>query len=264
MNSLERAQAVETVKREQFDLLVIGGGITGVGTALDAAARGMKVILVEMQDFGAGTSSRSTKLIHGGLRYLKQFEFKLVREVGRERAILHRNAPHVVIPEKMLLPVVKGGTFNKLSLWFGLWFYDLLAGVKKEERRKMLSRAKALQKEPELNPEGLRGAGLYSEYRSDDARLTIEVAKTAVNEGAICLNYTKVEDLCYENGKINGVKVKDQFTGEQYQINAQYIANAAGPWVDGIRKLDGSETGKRLHHTKGVHLVVPHKRLPLR
>lgn len=258
-----RQESIRAAQTEQFDLLVIGGGITGAGIALDAALRGMKVAMLEMQDFGAGTSSRSTKLIHGGLRYLKQFEFKLVREVGRERAILHKNAPHVVIPEKMLLPVVKGGTFGRLGLWFGLWFYDLLAGVKKEERRVMLSKEKALKKEPQLNSNGLRGAGLYSEYRTDDARLTIEVTKTAIEHGAICLNYSQVKGLLYQDGKICGVEVIDRISGKEYEVKANYVANAAGPWVDGIRKMDGSESGKRLHHTKGVHLVVPHKRLPL-
>lgn len=261
---LNRQESREAARTEQFDLLVIGGGITGAGVALDAALRGMKVVLLEMQDFGAGTSSRSTKLIHGGLRYLKQFEFKLVRQVGRERAILHQNAPHVVIPEKMLLPIVKGGTFGRLGLWFGLWFYDLLAGVKKEERRVILSKASALQKEPQLNPMGLRGAGLYSEYRTDDARLTIEVMKTAMENGAVCLNYSQVAGLLYDGGKICGVEVLDRINGEKYEVKSAQIVNAAGPWVDGIRKMDGSDSGKRLHHTKGVHLVVAHQRLPLK
>jgi glycerol-3-phosphate dehydrogenase len=261
---LNRQESIKTAQTEDFDLVVIGGGITGVGIALDATLRGMKVVLLEMQDFGAGTSSRSSKLIHGGLRYLKQFEFKLVREVGKERAILHKNAPHVVLPEKMLLPTVKGGTFGRLGLWFGLWFYDLLAGVKKEERRVILSKQKALATEPQLTPNGLRGAGLYSEYRTDDARLTIEVAKTAMENGAICLNYSEVKGLLYENGKVCGAKVQDRISGTTYEVKASQIVNAAGPWVDGIRKMDGSEGGKRLHHTKGVHLVVPHARLPLR
>ncbi|MEM0996008.1 MAG: glycerol-3-phosphate dehydrogenase/oxidase [Bacteroidota bacterium] len=264
LNSTQRTATLAATQAVTYDLLVIGGGITGAGIALDAASRGLKTLLVEMQDFGAGTSSRSTKLIHGGLRYLKQFEFKLVREVGRERAILFRNAPHIVIPEKMLLPVYRGGSFNRLSLRFGLWFYDRLAGVKRSERRKMLNRAQTMVQEPLLSGKNLQGAGIYSEYRTDDARLVIEVIKTAVREGATALNYCRAEELTYADGKVTGAQVRDLVTDASHQVRAQYVVNAAGPWVDGIRKLDGSEKGKRLHHTKGVHLVVPHKRLPLR
>lgn len=135
------------MQRNELDLLIIGGGITGVGTALDAATRGLKVGLVEMQDFAAGTSSRSTKLIHGGLRYLKQFEIKLVAEVGKEREIVYENAPHVTTPLRMMLPFYKGGTFNSLTTSIGLRVYDKLAGVKKSERRTMMRAKKALKKE---------------------------------------------------------------------------------------------------------------------
>ena len=193
LDTTKRKETIAKLQSEEWDLLVIGGGITGAGIAMDAATRGMKVALVEMQDFAAGTSSRSTKLIHGGLRYLKQLEFGIVREVGRERAILHRNAGHVVHPEQMLLPIVKGGTFSKFALRWGLWLYDRLAGVRKSERRTMLTREEAADFEPWLKVGGLLGAGLYHEYRTDDARLTIEVIKTAVKHGAIALNYAKVE-----------------------------------------------------------------------
>ena len=266
-NSLDSRKRTETIERmasQVYDVLVIGGGITGVGIALDCATRGLKTALIEMQDFGAGTSSRSTKLIHGGLRYLKQLEFRLVAEVGRERAILHRNAPHLVIPEGMLLPVVEGGTFGKLGVSFGLWFYDLLAGVKREEKREMLDLEETLRAEPLLRREGLKGAGLYSEYRTDDARLVIEVAKSAVKAGADCLNYARASQLIYQDGRVRGASVQDQISGKAFNIHATEVVNAAGPWVDEIRKMDGSLQGKRLRHTKGVHLVVPHERLPLR
>src|SRR5690606_13102248 len=156
----------------KFDLLVIGGGITGAGIALDAVTRGMSVLLVDMQDFAEGTSSRSTKLIHGGLRYLKQMELKIVAETGRERKIVYENAPHVTEPERMLLPFYKGGTFGPFMTSAGLAMYDRLAGVEKSERRTMLSPEETLRLEPLLNREGLLGGGHYVEYRTDDARLT--------------------------------------------------------------------------------------------
>ncbi|MCL6547561.1 MAG: glycerol-3-phosphate dehydrogenase/oxidase [Alicyclobacillus sp.] len=251
------------MSQQPLDLLVVGGGITGAGIALDAAVRGMKVGLVEKQDFAAGTSSRSTKLIHGGLRYLKQGEVRLVREVGRERAILYRNAPHVVVPEKMLLPIVKGGTYGWLATSLGLWVYDRLAGVAKPERRIMLSKAQAERVEPLLRRDILRGAGLYTEYRTDDARLTVEVAKTAASRGAWCVNYAGVTDFLYDGGRLAGARVRDNLTGEVFEIRARVVVNAAGPWVDAVRSLDGPVRGKRLHLTKGVHIVVRRSRLPL-
>ncbi len=264
LDTTKRKETIAKLQSEEWDLLVIGGGITGAGIAMDAATRGMKVALVEMQDFAAGTSSRSTKLIHGGLRYLKQLEFGIVREVGRERAILHRNAGHVVHPEQMLLPIVKGGTFSKFALRWGLWLYDRLAGVRKSERRTMLTREEAADFEPWLKVGGLLGAGLYHEYRTDDARLTIEVIKTAVKHGAIALNYAKVEQLCYNGrGAVVGAKVVDKRGSEQFEVKAKYVINAAGPWVDAIRQMDRSLEGKRMHHTKGVHLVVPASALPV-
>jgi glycerol-3-phosphate dehydrogenase len=247
-----------------LDLLVIGGGITGCGIALDAALRGLRVGLVEMQDFAQGTSSRSTKLIHGGLRYLKQGELKLVREVGRERAILHENAPHIVIPEPMLLPLYRGGTYGKLMTSIGLWIYDRLAGVQKAERRRMLTKAETVRLEPLLKPEDLIGGGLYVEYRTDDARLTLEVAKTAAAQGALVVNYAHAEEFIYEDGKVTGASVKDTKSGRTYAIRARKIINAAGPWVDELRKKDRSLHGKRLHLTKGVHIVVDQSQFPLK
>lgn len=248
---------------QELDLLVIGGGITGCGIALDAALRGLKVGLIEMQDFASGTSSRSTKLIHGGLRYLKQGEINLVREVGQERAILYKNAPHVVIPEPMLLPLVKDGTYGKIATSIGLWMYDRLAGVQKDERRKMLSKEETLKREPLLKQEGLKGGGLYVEYRTDDARLTIEVIKTAVSQGTLAVNYTQAKQFNYHNGKVMGVLAEDTVNKQEYTLQAKKIVNATGPWVDGLRELDKSLYGKILHLTKGVHIVVDQQKFPL-
>lgn len=263
-SNLNRKSFFEQLGSQQFDLLVIGGGITGCGIALDAALKGMKVALVEKNDFAFGTSSRSTKLIHGGLRYLKQLELKLVRDVGTERAVVHRNARHLVIPEKMLLPIVQAGTLGELSTSAALLVYDLLAGVKRSEWRTMLNKHETLKAEPLLGGENLLGGGMYFEYRTDDSRLTIEIAKKAAELGALLLNYIQAEDFIYENGKVCGAKVKDQLTGQQCQIRASTVVNACGPWVDLLRKKDHSLKGKRLQLTKGVHIVFPHTKLPIR
>lgn len=259
-----RANVVEELKNNQFDVLVIGGGITGAGIALDGSTRGMKIGLVEMQDFAAGTSSRSTKLVHGGLRYLKQFEVKMVAEVGKERAVVYENGPHVTTPEWMLLPFHKGGTFGKFSTSIGLRVYDFLAGVKRSERRVMLDANETLKREPLVKKDELKGGGVYVEYRTDDARLTIEVMKAAVENGAVALNYSKVENLVYQDGKVVGVLVRDLITGEEYEIHAKKIVNAAGPWVDNIREKDQSKTGKVLRLTKGVHVVIDQSKFPLK
>ncbi|MBE4909002.1 glycerol-3-phosphate dehydrogenase/oxidase [Bacillus luteolus] len=261
---MARSIILYDLKDKEVDVLVIGGGITGAGIALDAASRGLSTALVDMQDFAAGTSSRSTKLVHGGLRYLKQFEVKMVSEVGKERAIVYENGPHVTTPEWMLLPIYKGGTFGKYTTSMGLRVYDFLAGVKKSERRKMLDASTTLEKEPLLKKEGLKGSGYYVEYRTDDARLTIEVIKKAVEFGARAVNYTKAVDFLFENKKINGVKVVDQLTGKAFNLYAKKIVNATGPWVDFVRRYDLSRNGKTLKLTKGVHIVIDQKRFPLK
>lgn len=184
---IEREKRLSTLEGNHYDVIVIGGGITGTGIALDCATRGLKVLVVEMQDFAAGTSSRSTKLVHGGLRYLKQLEVKMVADVGKEREIVYLNAPHVTHPEWILLPIYKKGTFGKYSTSVGLMVYDFLAGVKRHERRKMLTRNETIEKEPLLKQEDLVGGGYYVEYRTDDARLTIEVAKKAYERELISL-----------------------------------------------------------------------------
>jgi glycerol-3-phosphate dehydrogenase len=262
-SSFNRVDQLKSLSEEQYDLLVIGGGITGAGIAMDAALRGMKVALVEMQDFAAGTSSRSTKLVHGGLRYLKQLQVGLVAEVGKERAIVYENGPHVTAPEWMLLPLYKGGTFGPVSTSIGLRVYDFLAGVKKFERRKMLTTDETISKEPLIRREGLKGGGYYVEYRTDDARLTIEVIKAAVENGANILNYVKAEEFIYQKNIITGIKARDMLTNEVVNIRANKVVNAGGPWVDDIRKKDYSRNNKQLRLTKGVHLVIDQSVFPL-
>jgi len=263
-SNLDRAKTIGKLSNTTFDLVVIGGGITGGGIALDAASRGLKVALVEKGDFASGTSSKSTKLIHGGLRYLKQFDFWLVKEVGSERAIVHKLAPHLVLPEKMLLPLIENGSYGKWLTSIGLKVYDILAQVSGDDKRKMLTKKEAMKLEPLLPKKILNGAGYYAEYRTDDARLTIENIKTSLQFGAVALNYTEVIDFVYEDKRVSGVQVKDGIHGEEFHIKSKYVINAAGPWVDELRGMNNSKKGKRLHLTKGVHLVFPHEKLPVK
>jgi glycerol-3-phosphate dehydrogenase len=261
---LHRNTHIETLKSTSYDLLVIGGGITGAGIALDAASRGLRIALLEKNDFASGTSSRSTKLIHGGLRYLKQLEFGLVKEVGSERAVVHNLAPHLVIPEKMLLPLSEKKGLGYWLTSIGLKIYDWLAGVKPEDQRRMLTRNQTLKAEPLLRKDDIKGGAIYAEYRTDDARLTVEIIKTAVQYGADILNYTKVTDFTYEDGRVTGVNVTDQINGSQFTVKAEVVVSAAGPWVDELREINRSKSGKQLHLTKGVHIVVPHEKLPVK
>lgn len=260
----EREQILQRMSAQEMDLLVIGGGITGAGIAWDASVRGLRTGLLEMNDFASGTSSRSTKLVHGGLRYLKQGEVNLVREVGRERALLYKRVPHIVEPIPMLLPIYKNGTYGYVMSSIGIYIYDWLAGVKRGERRKMFNRKKTMEIEPLFKTEGLKGSGYYFEYRTDDARLTIEIMKTAHAHGANLCNYARVVDFLYNNGVVVGVIVEDTITGKTYELFARRIVNAAGPWVDQLRKTDQSLQGKHLLLTKGVHLVVDYARLPIK
>ena len=260
--NLYRQQRVSDAVSKTYDLIVIGGGITGAGIALDASLRGLSTLLLEKRDFASGTSSKSTKLIHGGLRYLKQLEFGLVRLTGLERAVAHKNIPHLVHPETMMLPIVKGGTFTQLTASMAISVYDWLAKVDKKDRKKSLSKKEMIREEPLLNKEILKSGVAYSEYRTDDARLTVELIKAARREGAEAFNYMKVDDFIYDNQKVVGVKCTDRLKGNnQIDLKARHVVSAAGPWVDKLRAKDGSVSGKSLHLTKGVHIVVPHDRL---
>lgn len=262
-SALNRSALLSRLQSEHFDLIIIGGGITGAGIALDAASRGLKTALVEKKDFAYGTSSRSTKLIHGGLRYLKQLEFGLVKEVGSERAVVHKLAPHLVVPEKMLLPLSEKKGLGYWLTSIGLKVYDLLAGVKSEDQRRMLTKLQTLKHEPLLRKDDIKGGAIYAEYRTDDARLTIEIIKTAVRHGAVVSNYATVTEFLYVDRNVTGVKVMDVLTGTSFILHGTAIVNAAGPWVDQLRELNKSKKGKSLHLTKGVHIVLPREKLPV-
>nr|WP_321415644.1 glycerol-3-phosphate dehydrogenase/oxidase [uncultured Allomuricauda sp.] len=263
-SNVDRKDRLQKAGDTRYDLIVIGGGITGAGIALDASSRGMKVLLLEKGDFASGTSSKSTKLIHGGLRYLKQFDFWLVKEVGSERAIVHKLAPHLVLPEKMLLPLIEGGSYGKWLTSIGLKVYDILAQVSGDDKRQMLEKKEAMKLEPLLPKKILNGAGYYAEYRTDDARLTLENLKTSLQFGTEIFNYTKVTDFVYGDERVAGVKFSDEVFGDEYSVSSKYVINAAGPWVDELRSVNQSKKGKRLHLTKGVHLVFQKEKLPVK
>lgn len=254
---------VNNLNNQQFDLLVVGGGITGAGIALDAASRGLKVVCIDKNDFGWGTSSRSTKLVHGGLRYLKNGEFNMVRKVGRERAIVYNNAPHIVTPQRMILPMQKNGTFSPWMTKIALTIYDKLAGVKKSESNYRLSKEQVIVIEPSLKTDNLLGGIAYYEYKCDDSRLVIETMKKAVKLGAVVLNYCELKKWNYTENIISGAECTDVITDKAIIINATKVINATGPWVDNLRLTDSATTTKNLYLTKGVHLVFEKAKLPI-
>lgn len=259
----DRATRIVQSRESVYDLIIIGGGITGAGIAIDAALRGLSTLLVEKVDFAAGTSSKSTKLIHGGLRYLKQFEFGLVRESGLERAVAHRNIPHLVHPEKMFLPIVKKGSFSKIAASMAVSVYDRLAKVTAADRKETFNRKESIELEPIINKDLIKSGVQYSEYRTDDARLTIELIKAAKRHNAEAFNYMQVNDFVYLDGKVKGVMCTDLITGSQIDFKATQVVSAAGPWVDKLREVNASKEGKSLQLTKGVHIVVPREKVPV-
>lgn len=262
-SAANRKAMVEAMRQQPLDIIVIGGGITGAGIALDAATRGSTRRCSKCRTLPQAPPAVRPSWCMAAFATWKQFDIKTVSEVGKERAIVYENGPHVTTPEWMLLPLHRGGTFGKFSTGIGLRVYDFLAGVKRSERRRMLPRQETLAREPLLKQEGLLGGGYYVEYRTDDARLTIEVMKEAVRYGAKAMNYMKVESFLYENNKVAGVRVVDQLDGSAYEFRAKKIINAAGPWVDELRDKDGSKTGKHLQLSKGVHLVIDQSKFPL-
>lgn len=246
-----------------FDVVVIGGGITGVATAREAALRGLSVVLVEKDDFAAGTSSRSSKLIHGGLRYLETYQFRLVAESLRERERALRIAPHLTEVRPFLYLLYRGYPESRWLLNLGLTYYDAASGEWRKRRHRMLSPRQVSEREPHLRQAGLRGAGLYYDVLTDDARLTVDTAKGAAEAGALMLNHAAVTALVLEGGAARGVTVTDRFTGESFDIHARQVLNATGPWTDSTRALENTEATHRLRPTKGVHITVRKSDFPL-
>lgn len=261
-NAAGRAEHWRALGRDHFDLLVIGGGITGVGTALDAAGRGLDVALVDAGDFGQGTSSRSSRLIHGGLRYLETFDFGLVFEALGERRRLLRLAPHLVRRLPFLFPVYAGGEVGMVKLTAGMWLYDSLGLFRGLPRHRMLRRAGVRAREPRLDTEGLRGGAVYYDAQVDDARLTLAVARAAHDGGVRTVPHAAVTGfLKDEGGRITGARVRDELGGGDLEVRARLVLSAAGPWTDEVRKLADPLARPRLRPTKGVHILVRRARV---
>ncbi len=264
---MNREQSIEQLKNNSFDILIIGGGATGTGIALDAAHRGYKTALVEADDYASGTSSRSTKLIHGGVRYLeaavKHFDrsqFNLVRDALAERATLLKIAPHLSKPLPLVTPL-----YNWLEVPYfmtGLKLYDWLAGKANLAPSKFVDAKEALHKFPMLEPKGLRGAVIYYDGQFDDARMNVSIAKTASEQGAQVANHVKVIALEKENKKIVGVKLSNTISGETWITKAKVIINATGPFTDNIRKLDDPNANTMVTTSSGVHIVLDAKFSP--
>ncbi|MDG2308021.1 MAG: glycerol-3-phosphate dehydrogenase/oxidase [Candidatus Binatia bacterium] len=252
---------------------MIGGGITGAGIARDAAMRGLRVGLVERGDFASGTSSRSSKLIHGGLRYLAQGDISLVIEAARERRCLTEIAPHLALSARMVVPVHGRTAAGLVKLRAGMWSFEKMAKIEAEDRHEIWKRDELLSHIGGLEPDRLQGAAVYTEYITDDARLTLETLKSAKRHGALVANYAPAVNIEEISSAMSGnggssssnglrVRVRDELSGKEASIEASVVVNAAGPWVDEVRNLGGDCTA-RIQLTKGIHLVIPRERLPV-
>ncbi|HET9514289.1 MAG TPA: glycerol-3-phosphate dehydrogenase/oxidase [Gemmatimonadales bacterium] len=262
MTASVRARVGDLAARE-LDLLVIGGGITGAGVLRDAALRGLRAGLVERADFGAGTSSRSSRLIHGGLRYLEHRQWRLVFEALRERAILLRLAPHLVRSLAFVFPVYRGDRIPVWKLALGLVLYRLLAAGGNVPRPRIFGKAGLLKLEPNLRVRGLTGGGLYHDAQCDDARLVLAALRSAIARGAKAVNYAAMTRLMSEDGRLVGAEVADQLdpAGPGTVVRARAVVNATGPWTDQIRRMEDPAARPLLRLTSGAHIVVPRSRL---
>jgi glycerol-3-phosphate dehydrogenase len=262
--SLDQRRAdLRRMATETFDVVVIGGGSTGTGAALDAATRGLRVALVEQRDFASGTSSRSSKLIHGGLRYLEQQEFGLVREALRERSLLlNVLAPHLVRPVPFLYPLTRR-VWERVYVGAGMLLYDGLGGSKGLHRHRHLTKRQALRIAPGLDPDSLIGGIQYYDAKVDDARHTMTVARTAARFGAAVASNAPVVGFLREGGRVTGVRVRDLHTGEEIEVASRQVINATGVWTDDVQHLVGERGKFKVRASKGVHLVVPRDRIQL-
>ena len=271
-----RVHNLTSLGSERFDVLVIGGGVTGAGVALDAVVRGYKVALVEKVDFASGTSSKSTKLAHGGIRYLPNFDFALVHEALVERGLMLQNAPFLVHPLGFVLPLYQGdrhpvgmpfttpgGIGLGLLLDMGLWLYDLMAGRRTAGRHHHLSRKNVLKLAPALVTKGLKDGYVYYDGQTNDARLTMALIRTAAQYGATITNYTEVTSFIIEQGKICGAHIHDTLGDQELTVRARHIVNATGVYSEQVEALTGTEPQVRIEPSKGVHLVLSREDLEL-
>jgi glycerol-3-phosphate dehydrogenase len=247
------------MRAEKFDLLVVGGGIVGAGIARDAAMRGLKTALVERGDFASGTSSKTSRLVHGGLRYLKNFKIGLVRQAVRERDLLLERAPSLVTPLAFTVPAYEGRGMGKATLRFGLWVYDFLSREKVLPRRRWLTPDKVKDREPNLTDQGLNGGGVYHDALTNDARLVLAVVRAAADAGAIPANYAEVTGLLREEGRVCGGAIRDRMTQETFELRAAVVVNATGVWLDRLRSLPTASS--TLRPTKGIHIFLPRKKV---
>ena len=259
---MKRSKMIQSVRdmTGKWDIIIIGGGATGLGAAVDASSRGYKTLLLEMADFAKGTSSRSTKLIHGGVRYLQQGNVSLVLESLRERGLLIKNAPHLVRNQSFLVPCYKW--WEGPYYWLGLRIYDILAGELGLGPSKHLSSKKARAEVSTITPSGLRGGIMYYDGQFDDSRLAINLAKTSVKEGGVLINYMKVTDLLKSSGKVQGVKAKDMLSGEEHEIKARAVINATGVFTDSVLKMDDPGSSSIITPSQGIHIVIDKHFLP--
>lgn len=263
LNARQRAEALQRFERETFDVVVIGGGITGVGAALDAATRGLSVALVEAQDYAAGTSSKSSKLLHGGLRYLEMLDFALVREALRERDLmLTRIAPHLVKPVAFMFPFTRRG-WERWYVGAGLLLYDLMGGARAVPRARHLTRRGAIRRAPALDPRRFTGAAIFYDAQEDDARMVVYVARTAAANGAALATHVRAVALAVEDGRACGVHVVDRETGAETTIRARHVVGAAGVWTDELHAMAGARVAGTVRPSKGVHLLVPRDRIAM-
>ncbi|MFP8489834.1 glycerol-3-phosphate dehydrogenase/oxidase [Gracilimonas sp. Q87] len=260
---MNRSKIIEEVKNfnDYWDVVVIGGGATGLGVGVDAASRGYKTLLLEMHDFAKGTSSRSTKLVHGGVRYLQQGDVSLVIEALHERGLLIQNAPHLVSHQSFIVPSYEW--WNGPFYGVGMKVYDALAGKLGINKSKNLSKEKTLEKIPTLEPEGLRGGVIYYDGQFDDSRLSINLAQTMHDEGGFPLNYMKVTGL-KKNGQdlVEGVKIRDMLIGEDFEVSARVVVNATGIFTDDILEMDEEGHTKIIQYAQGIHIVLDKEFLP--
>jgi glycerol-3-phosphate dehydrogenase len=246
---------------EAFDVAIVGGGITGAGIARDAAMRGLRVALVDRGDFASGTSSRSSRLIHGGVRYLEHGHLHLVFESSRERRVLLRIAPHLVRPLAFTWPVYRGARVSRLKLAAGLGLYDLLSMFRNVARHERLSRRDVLEREPALRADDLVGGARYYDAATDDVRLTLANVVAAVESGAAILNHARVTAFEVTGGRVQGVRVHDEIAGDEFVMRAETVVNATGPWSDEIRALESPVERASIAGSRGAHIAVPRTRV---
>lgn len=261
----DRQEAVAELQkgRDEFDLVIIGGGIVGAGVARDAASRGMSVLLIEARDFAFGTSSRSSKLIHGGIRYLEHLEFALVFEALSERQVLFEIAPHLVHPLRFVLPVFDDSRVGMFKMGCGMWLYDFLARFRGGAHER-LERYATLQRVPSLKEKGLVGSYVYSDAYMDDDRLVLETLRSANEFGAVCLNYVEAGAPEFEDGKLSRLGCRDRLGGGEWKVKAKHFLSTVGPWTDLFGHKIFSEWKNILKPSKGIHLTLPRGRLPLK